>query len=112
MTADVQTELLKQAERNFTSDFTIVKNLEGSYALVVKELIATPNNVFPTVHFFVWDEHRKELIYRDVLPQGEVKWLNNYEIFCESKAGRFNEQEKGKKYVYDVRSNQTKEVGK
>lgn len=97
----------QKAAEVYTDNFFIRENANGSYFLVTKEIRANPQQLFPTVFFFVWSEDASEIIYQESLVQGKVKWISAYKILCESVPGRMDEREKSKKYIFDVRSRKT-----
>jgi hypothetical protein len=97
----------QKAAEVYTDNFFIRGNANGSYFLVTKEIRANPQQLFPTVFFFIWSEDASEIIYQESLVQGKVKWISPYKILCESVPGRMNEREKLKKYTFDVRSRKT-----
>jgi hypothetical protein len=52
---------------------------KNTYALVVKEIKARPTQIFPTIKFFVFSQRSETVIFKDVLPQGKVSWVNNFD---------------------------------
>ena len=101
--------LRSKAEELFKDDFTIIENANGQYALVTKEVHAGPQQIFPTLYFFVWSHEDGEMVFRDILPQGKVNWTGIYEITCESIPGRVSEDEQRKRYTYNVQTSKNKQ---
>ncbi len=97
-----------KAKELFREGYQIIDNSDNTYALVVKEVKTRPNQIYPTVHFFVFHHATSEHFYLQSLAQGSVKWYNVHELLCESIPGRVSGGEGKKRYLYNVLSKTTK----
>ena len=109
---DEQKILYTKAVELFESEFTIIHNENGKYALVTKAVRSQADQIYPTLYFFVWSNNDHRLVYRDTLPQGKVHWSGIYEITCHSIPGRVNDSHGGKKYILDVRTGKPDKISR
>ncbi len=55
--ADMHSTAERTAIEIYGSDFLIQINRDSSIALVTKKVKTRVNEIFPTIHFFVFDQH-------------------------------------------------------
>ncbi len=82
--------------------YDITSNRDSSYSLVTKEVKARPGQIFPTLHFFIYDHRLSQVIHQQTLPQGSVRWLTATEVLCESIPGRMGDNPGKRRFIYDV----------
>ncbi len=82
--------------------YDIIVNRDSNYSLVTKEVKSRPGQIFPTVHFFIYDHRLSQVIHQQTLPQGSVRWLTPTEVLCESIPGRAGESPGKRRFIYDV----------
>ncbi len=92
------------AQEKFGQDYRIWPNKTGSHALVTKEVRIRPNQLHPTIAFFVYDAKHGEMMHEDRIPRGEVKWINDEEIKVRSIREVGQQKGSGAGYTYNVKT--------
>ena len=75
------------AKNELGDRFMVEFNESGKFVLCKSEFLPDPSVSHYTVKFFIYDVEKDEVIYRDVVPRGEVEWHGGEEIKISSVPG-------------------------
>lgn len=59
-------------------------NSTKDFILVINKKDIRKNDIFPTIFYSVVDVKSKKIIYKDIVPGGEVEWFSDYVISVKS----------------------------
>jgi len=63
-------------------------NNTKEFALVYRSQKTRKADIFPTMEYSIVDLNKKNIVYKDVVPGGKVKWVGDYDIEVKSLIGR------------------------
>jgi hypothetical protein len=95
------------AIQKFVDGYTIDYNTNNEYAIVSKMIKTKPNDIFPTVSFYIVEIETMEILFKDVVPRGKVFWTEDYIVELKSENGIPNsdgETQNSKAYKYHVKN--------
>ncbi len=90
------------AKEKFTSDYQIEMNTSKSHALVTKPVRANPNQLKPTIYFFVFDIDHGQVIYENQIPKASVSWLNDAEVLMQTEPGVYQPNMDATRIIYNI----------
>ena len=90
------------AQEKFQSDFQIHMNSSGSHALVTKPVRANPNQLKPTIYFFVFNNSTGQVIYENEIPKASVSWLNDTEVLMQTEPGVYQPNMDASRIIYNI----------
>lgn len=96
------------AKEKFQSDFQIYMNSSGSHALVTKPVRANPNQLKPTIYFFVFNNSTGQVIYENEIPKASVSWLNDTEVLMQTEPGVYQPNMDASRIIYNIIENKEK----
>lgn len=87
--------------------YAIKTNISESHSLVFKKYKKL-EDLFPDIHFFVFDHESKSIIFSDELKAGSVKWHSDYKIIAVARNLPIENSNNTRRqiYHYDVRAKQ------
>ncbi len=96
----------KFAEDKYKTGYKFLFNDDSLYVLCVKQFNPTPLLPQHKIDFFIFDRNKNKILYEDSIPNGEVKWINNFQVKIVRLPGniRGDDPEKSNQtLLYDVR---------
>jgi hypothetical protein len=73
-----------KASQKYKGKYNLKLNSKEDFALVYQARKTRKNNPFPTIFFSVYNVNTGENIYNDVIPGGQVQWIDDYVIEIKS----------------------------
>lgn len=68
-------------QKEFQLTFSNKENEDGSYILYYRNHKKI-EDLFPSVEFFIYEKQSSNIVYRDTLKAGSVKWYSAFEIIA------------------------------
>lgn len=90
------------AKEKFTTEYEIEMNNSRSHALVTKPVKANPNQLKPTIYFFVFDIENGQIIYENEIPKATVSWLNDTEVLMQTEPGVYQPNMDATRIIYNI----------
>ena len=72
----------------FKQDFLLDYNKEKTVVCISKAIKKRPNDIFSTLSFALYRLEPTEMLFKEVMPKGTGKWLNNEEFQITTIPGR------------------------
>lgn len=67
------------ATEKFGERYTIFANESESYFIVLQKTKKL-TDLFPDIHFFIFEQETQTVVFDDVLKQGSIQWISDKEI--------------------------------
>lgn len=99
------TEIEQIATEKYNGKYIFNNNTNGTHTLCIKQNPDTDVQNFTPLNFFVFDNKEKEVVFEDNLPNGEVSWINDFQIKVRSFPGIVQPgKENPENYIFDLKS--------
>ncbi len=96
----------KLAEDKYKTGYKFLFNDDSLYILCVKQFNPTPLLPQHKIDFFIFGRNKNKILYEDSIPNGEVKWINNFQVKIVRLPGNIrgdNPAKSNQIILYDVR---------
>ncbi|MCB9058934.1 MAG: hypothetical protein H6627_10235 [Calditrichae bacterium] len=99
------TEIEQIAFEKYTDKYILNKNTNGSHTLCIKHEPDTKTQPFTPLSFFIFDNTENKVVFEDNLPNGDVEWLNDFQIKVTTFPGIVQPgKENPRSYIFDINS--------
>ncbi len=102
------------AVQEFGQGVEFIQNASGSAVLCVKRSKPTQLNPQQQVAFLVYDLKTKNVLFEDSIPNGSVRWNDEFSIVVTIVPGTVRDDDKTPAqrpgYIYDLRSRKTRDL--
>jgi hypothetical protein len=92
------------AEQEFGSNYKEIFNSDSSYLIVTSPSNKTTTGLNSPLKFFVFNLSENKIVFRENLPNGNIKWINDRQVKVSTEPGIISgkEDKNSTGYTYDV----------
>ena len=92
------------AESEFGSNYKVIFNTDSTYLIVTSSSNKTTSGLDSPLKFFVFNLSENKIVFRENLPNGSVKWINDRQVKVSTEPGIVSgkEEKNSTGYTYDV----------